>query len=71
MKKIENVIEKCNDCKHCQFLQEEKGNTFFAAICSWENEEVLAPPFIIGTSSASLKQYNLEIPRNCPLEIYK
>lgn len=71
MKKIENVIEKCNDCKHCEFLKQENGNGFYAAICGWENEEDLATPFIIDTDSASLKHYNLEIPRNCPLETYK
>lgn len=71
MKKIENVIEKCNDCKHCQFLQELKGNTFFAAICTWNDEEKEIPPFIIQTSSESPKHFYLGIPENCPLETYE
>lgn len=71
MKKIENVIEKCNDCKHCEFLKQENGNGFYAAICSWENLKADAPPIIIDTASDSLRKYALEIPRNCPLETYK
>jgi hypothetical protein len=73
MKKIENIIDSCNQCKHCKAMVSEKSNSFYAAICNYQSEfdeEKEVPPMVLHTSTDSSKNYCLDIPDNCPLETY-
>lgn len=74
MRKIENVIDSCKDCKHYRPMVMENKSSFFAAICDYtpEYEEDKQPaPMLLNTSSDSSWHYLLDIPDNCPLETFK
>jgi len=72
MKKISSILEKCNDCIHCQNFQLESSNHHSIAVCTNElNEE---QPLVLAYSTVDsnvIKRQTLEIPDNCPLEDYK
>lgn len=71
MKKIEKVIEKCNDCQHCILLINQSTNHSSGAICA---NELLEKEFLLVYSDNEknvVRAYNIEIPNNCPLETYK
>ncbi len=69
MKKIENIIESCRECRHCQTFTSEDGKRV-ARICGYE--ELCNPDEqqrILGcVSSVSVGN---PIPSWCPLETYK
>lgn len=66
IKRIENIIDRCNDCRYCKEFQEMNGNTDYALICIHEDSN---PGFIIKRNHSKIKQYlNIEIPSNCPLQ---
>ena len=73
MKKIENIISTCNECKHFRAMQLEKGNTFFAAICNFSDDEkdYEYPNILLHNSTDSSLNYSITIPKNCPLQTYK
>lgn len=74
MRKIENVIDSCKDCKHFRSMVMENKSHFYAAICDYtpENEEEKQPaPMLLNTSSDNSRHYRFDIPDNCPLETFK
>lgn len=71
MKKIEKIVELCNDCVHCLLLKSDLTNHNSAAICTNKNAK---EPFLLMCSDLEKNvksSYQLEIPANCPLEDYK
>ncbi|MCK0202455.1 hypothetical protein MWN41_05405 [Ornithobacterium rhinotracheale] len=67
MKKIENTIENCAECRFSKEFQELKGNSDFVLICT--NPE--GKSFLIVRENQKIKDFmNVDIPENCPLENY-
>lgn len=76
MRKIETVVNGCNDCKFMQKVVETGGNTYFAAICCFSRfqseEEKPHPDTLVKSGvSNSIFSNHIGIPSNCPLEDYK
>lgn len=67
MLKIAKVIKTCNECEFCTVAKSVSDNYTNFAICSSPNVSV----FVIATRTDSVKNYDMLIPDNCPLEDYK
>ena len=72
IKKIAQVITKCNDCKHSTRMEEQKGGSFFALVCNFQEdkEQSTFQPFLIGVCTSDAKHTHWTIPPQCPLEDY-
>lgn len=71
MRKIEKIVETCNECVHCRLVKSDSDNHNSATICTNENAET---PFLLMYSNTDrnvLTSYDLKIPDNCPLEDYQ
>ena len=67
MKKIENVITLCTDCRHCTGAFRSNNSKPSFLICEFPDKE----PFIIdSTDTDNIMHYEHIIPENCPLETY-
>jgi hypothetical protein len=66
MKKIAKVIEKCSDCEHCVFVSNYDKTSHFAICYTQAN-----PPFVLDHANDTCRNYEINIPTNCPLEDYK
>lgn len=65
--KIAKVIELCNDCEHCTIADNRKENKSSFAICMFPDNE----PFLVGNSqTGDVLHYQINFPKNCPLEDY-
>ncbi|MFX1667876.1 hypothetical protein JZ968_06795 [Riemerella anatipestifer] len=78
MKKIESVIESCDDCRYSKEFQEVGGNTDFVLICTRfdeiekDLEEAHQKSFMLARTTNKIKGHiGVDIPSNCPLEDYK
>ena len=60
MKKIENIIDNCKDCKYCQKFNPSKGGFDSAFICEHTKRLITLAP----------SPYQFEFPNWCPLETY-
>jgi hypothetical protein len=63
MKKIESVIERCNDCRFYKKYIRPNGEKEFAYIC------ILKPQLLVLTDSKD--DFIQDFSPNCPLETYK
>ena len=66
MKKIENIIEICNDCQYCiKYTRTFVSTIFSVFICEHPDKKC-------GTllANASSRENDINIPDNCPLENY-
>jgi hypothetical protein len=70
MKKIENVIEDCTDCRHAKEFKEPGGNTDFILVCTHAAQFPTIGK-LIARGCSSLLHCKIEIPEACPLEDYK
>ncbi|MDY3529166.1 hypothetical protein PG593_05185 [Riemerella anatipestifer] len=78
MKKIESVIESCDECRYSKEFQEVGGNTDFVLICTRLDEteedfdELYHKSFMLARAINKIKGHiGVDIPSNCPLEDYK
>ncbi|WP_395075354.1 hypothetical protein [Flavobacterium sp.] len=75
MKKIENIIDDCFNCKHCLKAKNETDNYTKVFVCKFEDEAddddqiKIFDPFLLLLHTSSGRPY-IEIPKNCPLEDY-
>ncbi|MHA3045979.1 hypothetical protein JSO59_001220 [Riemerella anatipestifer] len=77
MKKIEKIVDSCNDCRFAKEFESINCNTDFVLICTRfdEIEEDLQvshqKSFMLARASRKIKGYiGVDIPDNCPLEDY-
>jgi hypothetical protein len=66
MLKIAKTISICNHCEFCIYTKSISDNHTHFAICTG------APLLtVLEKSNDNIKNYDIEIPDNCPLEDYK
>lgn len=74
-KKIERVIDCCNNCRYCKEFQYVNSNCDFTLICCPEDDDgndLGDKSFLIARGHKSLKHSEIiEIPKQCPLEDYE
>ena len=79
MKKIQEVISNCIDCKFAKQFVEDGGNTDYVLVCTKKDdevdkedaEEVYNKVFLIFRHYNKIKNsLTIPIPNNCPLETY-
>jgi hypothetical protein len=67
MKKIENIIDSCYQCKYCVKLKGEGHTTAF--ICDYGDDNKDFTPFLLDLDHTAGSN-RLDIPDSCPLETY-
>lgn len=68
MLKIAKVIELCNDCEHCIIADNRKETKSSFAICMFPDK---TPLFLADCQTGDVLHYQINFPKNCPLEDYK
>jgi hypothetical protein len=69
MKKIQKVIESCNDCEFALVYERNGSQALICAGVEIDNETTTDPFLIL--CADKVKHYKNEIPSECPLENYE
>jgi hypothetical protein len=73
MRKIERIIDNCNDCRYSRAYSWAGSNCDWVLICFHTDTNtggLDAHPIVLATNSGSNFTITVEIPKNCPLTTY-